>query len=262
MRKALLIGISISGYLYELKNISELLINYYGYRKQDITILCDNGQYRLPTYKEIIRELNQIVTQSNMCDEIWIYYSGHGVFGGSIITHDSNFITKQAIYEQVDKIKCKAIIIFDCCNSGMIGSQLEWNYEWGNIDNKLKMYRNHFKTNLMNPNIYMLCSCSEYETSKDIYDTQEKIHQGAFTTAFLNALNLSYKSNKIQILDLFKKICKEIHNMGIVNQTPTLNCSTPQPNFTFEQRKPVVSIQNSILNNFRKLSRVGIWNHS
>ena len=255
MKKALLIGISIGGFLYEMKHISELLINNYGYRKEDITILCDNGQTKLPTYKEIIRELNQIVKISSSCDEIWIYYSGHGFMGGSIITYDKNFVTKTTIYEHIANIKCKAFIMFDCCNSGSIGAQLEWKFEVEN-DNLATIHNHHWK--IMNSNIMVLCSCSEYETSKEIFDTENKIHQGAFTTAFLNVLN-SCKSNRISILNLFTKICKEIRNMGINHQTPILSCTTAEPVFILERQKPVVSIQKSIMNNFRALnSRMGL----
>lgn len=266
MKRALLIGISIGGFLYEIKNIAELLISDYGYRKEDITILCDNGQYRLPTYQEIIKELNQIVKFSRGCDQIWIYYSGHGLINGSIVTMDNNFITKHTIYNCINEIKCEACILFDCCNSGLIGSQLEWTFDWdlnllgNNPENehnelsKWNIIHNH-SWKIMNPNIVFICSCHENESSKDIYDIKEDIHQGVFTTAFLNAMKKQRKiSSRIHILDLFCKICKEIYfELKVLDQTPTLHCSSSEPRFEFRKQKPPAPVRPSIMNNFRKL---------
>jgi hypothetical protein len=258
MKRALLIGISIGGFLYEIKNMAELLTSDYGYRKEDITILCDNGQYTPPTYKDIHRELNKIVKMSSSCDQIWIYYSGHGLINGSIVTIDQNFITRNEIGKYIQQIRCEACILFDCCNSGKIGSELEWSFEWdmeSHIDHmKWNVIHNH-SWKIMNPKIIFLCSCHASESSKDIYDIKEDIHQGLFTTAFLNVLKRN-KSNKIGILDLFGKIYKEIlFEMKIMDQTPTLHCTIFDPNFVLQKQKPPAVVKPSIMSNFHSLMK-------
>ncbi|KAG7366735.1 caspase domain containing protein [Nitzschia inconspicua] len=84
-RRALLVGINyygqsgqLSGCINDVKNVQKYLVEHQGYRKENVTVLADDGQHPVPTREKIIRGLRQLVAQSNPGDSVYFHYSGHG----------------------------------------------------------------------------------------------------------------------------------------------------------------------------------------
>ena len=79
-KRALLIGINyfnmpdyrLSGCIDDICSMRNMLIDAYGYDKSNIIMLRDDTENRdlMPTYENIMRELNDIVSTNS--DEIWI----------------------------------------------------------------------------------------------------------------------------------------------------------------------------------------------
>ncbi|KAI1412552.1 hypothetical protein F5Y13DRAFT_44114 [Hypoxylon sp. FL1857] len=86
-RKALLIGINYFGQKGELrgcindtKNVSQFLIERYGYKREDMIILTDDQRdpIMIPTKANILRALEWLVSGARPNDALFLHYSGHG----------------------------------------------------------------------------------------------------------------------------------------------------------------------------------------
>lgn len=239
MKRALLI--SIYDFCEEIQKMRELLVNKYGYSYKEIHILS-MVSFNKATYKSILNEFADIEMKSGWFDQLWIYYSGHGIENGSIFTIDQRFITIRQIHDFIRKIKCPTLFIFDCCNSGKICDILEWK----TLKNG-KVIRNH-PWPMTNPDIKILCSCKHNEKSRNVYDTIEHVNQGAFTTALLKVLyGLSYR---ITFTEFYKKIYQELENIGIDDQSPIMGYSSNKI-FEIEPKKSYVDIISTIRNVFK-----------
>ena len=117
---ALLIGINYIGtesQLYGCQNdvikMKDVLINNYGYKEENITMLIDKPEYIQPTASNIITQLNSIYISSSKekINEIYIHYSGHG----------TNIIDK-SMDETDGKDEC--IVPVDYNTSGIITDDL------------------------------------------------------------------------------------------------------------------------------------------
>jgi hypothetical protein len=86
-RKALLIGINYFGQSGELrgcindtKNVSNFLMERYGYKREDMIILTDDQANPVlqPTKQNIIRAMQWLVADAQPNDALFLHYSGHG----------------------------------------------------------------------------------------------------------------------------------------------------------------------------------------
>ncbi|KAL3769130.1 hypothetical protein ACHAWO_007871 [Cyclotella atomus] len=84
-KRALLIGINYTGQEGELsgchndvKHIAQYLQKVHGFKKQNMTVLLDNGKCEEPTYANIMMTLERIARESQPGDTVWLHYSGHG----------------------------------------------------------------------------------------------------------------------------------------------------------------------------------------
>ncbi|KAH8897980.1 hypothetical protein GQ53DRAFT_837696 [Thozetella sp. PMI_491] len=86
-RKALLIGINYFGQQGELRgcindvhNVSNFLIERYGYKREDMVTLTDDQQNAAmqPTRDNIIRAMQWLVAGAQPNDALFLHYSGHG----------------------------------------------------------------------------------------------------------------------------------------------------------------------------------------
>ncbi|KAL9084416.1 MAG: hypothetical protein Q9159_005250 [Coniocarpon cinnabarinum] len=86
-RKALLIGINyfgqrgqLKGCINDVKNMSEYLNGHFGYRREDMVILCDDRRDPMsqPTKANIIRAMHWLVKDARPNDSLFFHYSGHG----------------------------------------------------------------------------------------------------------------------------------------------------------------------------------------
>lgn len=135
MKKALFIEINYGKTPLEtipeikLEILEKILKEKYSYNE---VIYLKEGTTNEPTKKNILETLNNLILESETCDEIWIHYSGHST---TIIDNhnefvergivpldynDSGFISSSDIRNIIDNIKCNSLLILDCCygNSG------------------------------------------------------------------------------------------------------------------------------------------------
>ncbi|KAI0385744.1 caspase domain-containing protein [Hypomontagnella monticulosa] len=86
-RKALLIGINYFGQKGELRgcindtrNVSQFLIERYGYKREDMIILTDDQHdpIMIPTKANILRAMEWLVSGARPNDALFLHYSGHG----------------------------------------------------------------------------------------------------------------------------------------------------------------------------------------
>jgi hypothetical protein len=234
-----------------------MLIDAYGYYKSNIIMLRDDTENPtlMPTYENIIRELNDIASSDS--DEIWIQYSGHGtqfqnktdklLMDDVIVPIDfyKNYIFDYDIYKILLKIRGRAILIFDCCHSGSIAN-LPCTFTVNN-ENIITTNNNNTMTN---PNIYLISGCKDNQTSTDAFNKELSQEVGVFSNAFNECLRDS--NHHIDIMTLYKNICKNIIKNGY-SQRPVLSCSTNTPNYVFSRYcEPHAKINRIITNSFEK----------
>jgi|UniRef100_A0A6C0JRI0 hypothetical protein len=261
MKKALLIGIdyigspklSLNGCINDIITVRNMLIDAYDYDADDIIMLRDDtADFINPTKKNIVDQLTKIVTNSGNLEEFWFQYSGHGsqLQGQNSemknIIIPSNYdidgvIMDSEILHIIQKIRCKAILLFDCCHSGSV-CDMPWSFEYNNVISNTYLKTRINTVKIENPNIYVLSGCRDDQTSADSINILDQ-SAGAFTNAFVECLRASH--HNIKIMDLFKNICLYLLKNGY-SQTPILSSSNENP--TFIIKKP-----NFILTNILKI---------
>jgi len=264
MKLGLLIGINytsepeakLQGCINDIKNMSTILISKYGYDASNITMLRDDDPTKMPTRSAMLSALNDLViaSQSKLCTEVWIHYSGHGSrikdtngdestgLDSIIIPVDyktAGIILDDLIFQYISQIKCPTMIMMDSCNSGTV-CDLEWSFEYLN-GTRFRRTRNSSKIRMIqNPNIIMLSGSKDTETSADIYDPEDKQYEGAFTDAFLRALkNNQYKG---PIWTVYRDTCAGLKKNGYT-QKPMFSGTSSNMNWYF---KPAVFREKTI----------------
>lgn len=86
-RKALLIGVNyfgqrgqLRGCINDVKNMSNYLNGFFGYKREDMVILTDDQQNPMsqPTKANILRAMHWLVKDARPNDSLFFHYSGHG----------------------------------------------------------------------------------------------------------------------------------------------------------------------------------------
>ena len=250
MKKALIIGINykndpsvaLNGCINDLENISYILKNIYGY--SSILQLRDdsNDETKVPTRKNILNELYNLISNSTPEDEIWFHYSGHGsqircVHGDKIDHLDEiivpvDFKTKGYIYDDeifniIKTTKCKTFLMFDCCHSGSI-CELHWMFDCEDGESIIKSV--NIEKQIENPNIFSICGCKNEQTSADAFSSETNEFIGAFTDSFIHVLKTH--NFKIHLLELYVEACNYIKSKGF-KQIPILCSSSMNPEYSF-----------------------------
>lgn len=258
MKKALLIGINytnqdglqLNGCIEDIKYIRNMLIDTYGYKKNDIVMLHDdtNDNDSIPTYENIMYQLNELVSNSSACQEIWIHYSGHGrimfdpndhtKYQDVILPVDfdtTGFIASHDLFNIIKNSKCKTFMMFDCCNSGSV-CELQWSFV--NTEGMcMKMMTP--EREITNPNIFMLGGSKDNQNVNDSPASKSNENVGEFTNAFIECLRDS--DHNIGLFALYEKICDYLISHGNVTQNPVLSSSSEIPMYAFERKMVVVN---------------------
>lgn len=250
MKKALLIGInytiypeiSLLGCIDDVMNIEEILINNLNYDSSDIIKLYDdynNDPDSLPTYYNIISQLSAIIYETDKLEEIFILYSGHGSliqdknkpFSNKNVIFPLDYkefdiINEYELIDMIQHIKCRAILLFDSCQSGSI-CDLRWSFHCDSSMNIIKT------ENISNPifdnnNIYIFSGCKDDQSCIDTYDLSKNEFVGAFTTKFVDCIK-SF-NDEISIIELYKGICNLLYQSGY-SQNPVLSSTNTNPGF-------------------------------
>jgi hypothetical protein len=257
MKKALLIGIryfdisgvTLNGCINDIQNINNMLIDAYDYDSSNIIMLRDDSEeYMQPTRANILLTLDTIVRQTSNLDEIWIHYSGHGSqikdnngdevdgLDDVLVPVDyqtTGYIADDEILIMIKNIKCKAIIIFDCCHSGTI-CDLPWSYEFTSSKDESMEYIKSGNNDVVidNKNIYMISGCKDYQTSADTFDNSSNQFVGALTTSLIDCLR--YNKHDVDIMTLYRDVCVYLLTFGY-KQIPILSSSSTSPDYSFKK---------------------------
>ncbi len=217
-KKALLIGINyygtenqLEGCINDVKNMNNVLVNTFHFNKDNIKILTDEpNSTNIPTRSNILKELNNIISNAVSGDEIFIHYSGHGTQLHSTNNDEKlntdtpnmddalcpcdfdkhpdtqGFIIDDDLRQIVDKlaIGAKLRFIADCCHSGTI-LDLTFLYD----SNKKDFIK--IESELTNSNILSISGCRDNQTSADAYIGNK--NSGALTWAILKGFETALK---------------------------------------------------------------------
>jgi len=215
-----------------------MLIDAYHYDVNNIILLRDDtdDDAKKPTKANILLQMRLLIENDDL-EELWFHYSGHGSqiqdernpneFDDIIVPLDyetEGYITTLDLANQIQNIKCRAIMIFDSCHSGSI-SHLPWNFFYHTSTNLFRKNNTFF---ISNPNIFAFSGCKDNQTSADTYDKISDETVGAFTNAFITCLRKS--NHNISIVQLYINICKYLMAMGYA-QIPVLSSSSDTPNY-------------------------------
>jgi hypothetical protein len=84
-QRALLIGINytgqkgqLSGCHNDVNNVAKYLMDVQGFRKENVTILMDDGIHKTPTKSNILTAYERLVRECRKGDVVFCHYSGHG----------------------------------------------------------------------------------------------------------------------------------------------------------------------------------------
>lgn len=245
VKKALLIGINyyrslqpkLKGCIDDIVNMRNLLVDAYAYDLSDITLLRDDiiNPKLMPTKRNIIDALNNLVANSSTYTEFWFLYSGHGANiekDSVIIPSDysiAGVITDNELYAIFKNTKCRCFLLFDSCNSGNI-VELPWRYEYVSPNQIVKTnVNNHI---LANTEIYLFAGCKETQTCGDIYSQNEAEYVGVFTEAFLTCLRQN--KHEVDLLKLYMDIGTFLFENKRI-QTPIFASSILDPSYSLDR---------------------------
>ena len=62
----------------DVHNINKYLTEVQGFRKENVTILMDDGRHKPPTKAAIMNAFKRVVKESKDGDVVFCHYSGHG----------------------------------------------------------------------------------------------------------------------------------------------------------------------------------------
>lgn len=224
MKKALLIGINylrdpnnqLYGCINDAIQLRNYLIDVLGYKEENITLLRDDMPDLLPTGKRIITELVKLINESYNCSELFFHFSGHGT---NIV--DSNgdeadgrdeclvpsdyrngIITDDLLFEIIKGVKCRLILLMDCCHSGsVLDLKNAYAYDYTKKDVVIEQ---HSRKEINNPNIIMFSGCRDNEYSMDSYFDKYNMPMGVLTNSIIEVM----RNNKIRPLGVYDFYCQ------------------------------------------------------
>ena len=252
VKRAILIGVEysdISGNLYlqgcgnDVFDMREYLVNKLDYKPENICILCDSVHNdaslinKQPTAQNIVEEMLKCIREGVNTEELWIHYSGHGsqktdtnsdeTDGKDEFIIPSDYKTAGVIHDDIlrtliSMIKCRTILVFDCCHSGTI-CDLPYQYD---LSNNVFIKTQEHQTEMVNREIFKISGSRDNQTSLAMYSLETSGYRGACTNALLDIFNYNPDLNIT-----FETLIKEMHKwMKEKNshQRPTLTCSYPE----------------------------------
>ncbi len=93
-QRALLIGINytgqkgqLSGCHNDVNNVAKYLMDVQGFRRENVTILMDDGAHKNPTKSNILTAYKRLVRECREGDVVFCHYSGHG---GRLVDDDED----------------------------------------------------------------------------------------------------------------------------------------------------------------------------
>ncbi len=280
IKRAILIGSNyqatpsakLQGCIHDILNVSYTLVDAYGYKPENITMLRDDVNTALPTRANILTTLRNAMAASASYSELWIHYSGHGtqvkdkngdesgtgIVGGdgmdeAIVPSDfmtAGFITDDEIYAILNTSKCPTLVFFDSCHSG---SACDLPYSINYVNGAFQKSVSSRNTNMTNSQVIMMSGCRDPQTSADAYNDYSKSAEGAFTMTFLTALRKN--DHNADIMKVYGDICAGLIK-GRYTQIPVLSSSVSNPSYVFTRAGPVKTVVQTVYVNTQLSSSV------
>jgi len=235
---------SIIDLVLESANLEEVWLHYSGHGSQIQKQNCDSEK------SEISPKLVRSETLLKSSD-----YNDKNCINGDkmqiLIPVDyktNGCIVDKDLYDMVRRIKCRAILTFDCCHSGTV-CDLPWTTEYQVPDllqnaDRIMLSPEELRKNsplgmlvttrisdayIKNPNIFMFSGCRDDQTSLDTINVMDQ-RSGAFTNALCECLRKSHHNTSI--LSLHKDICIYLLERGY-EQVPVLSSTVETPYHMF-----------------------------
>lgn len=241
-KKAVLIGINykntsseLRGCINDVNNVKSLLISQYKLKESDIIMLTDDTLNNLPTYDNIIKIIDWMVSESNKskCD-LYFHYSGHGTqiidenneeidgLDEGLVPLDyekKGIITDDIINDRLIKRlskNTKMTIVMDCCHSGSI-CDLKYGVKIVNNQDIITKITD----NKSNAKVIMLSGCRDEQTSADAYINSK--NQGALTWSMLEVLKDS--NYRLRIHNFIRRVRNKLQENNY-SQIPEISFSS------------------------------------
>lgn len=145
--RAVLVGINyvgheqgeLSGCHNDALNMKDYIMDVYGFKEENITVLLDDGEHTEPNKENILEAYRTVVAQSEPGDAIFCHYSGHG---GKLKDDDASeeddgydetlvpldyqqvgFIRDDDLFDILVKPLPEGVMatfLMDCCHSGTV----------------------------------------------------------------------------------------------------------------------------------------------
>jgi hypothetical protein len=202
MKYALLIGINyrktrseLRGCINDVNSMKKHLQETRGYLPENIVVLTEDTPKK-PTTRNIMEELDVLISKGIGDAELWLHYSGHGSHtrdrdgdeddgqDETIVPLDfrtGGMITDDQLHDHLGKLpdSCKMYCILDCCHSGTI---LDLKYQYRGDD------RNGIESSepRLKGNIIMISGCMDTQTSADARINGK--WAGAMTTSYIECM--------------------------------------------------------------------------
>ena len=219
-KRGLVIGIDylgtrnqLAGCINDASDVHRTIVEEYNY---DETLLMTDKTELKPTRENICRALKWLCHEREEGEEVlYLHYSGHGGFVYGSKTEEDHkdetivpldFQTQEDIVDDdlhrmiVDPLigsKRHLTAFFDCCHSGT-GIDLKYQYEvkkglFGRRTIRSKTAKQQYSSlsfhkNRSLPNVYFFSGCTDEQTSSDVAASEDVPSHGAFTKAYLSAL--------------------------------------------------------------------------
>jgi len=238
VKRAVLIGIDykndknlqLAGCINDAIAMRNFLIDAYGYKKENITMLRDDGVDGCiaPTRSNILMEIYNTISSSHDEDEVWIHYSGHGTYvydtnrdevdGRDELIVPVDYSTAGCIVDDdlkklLNSAKGIVCITQDSCHSGT-----GWDLPYRFTRNKAKkLVISRESSELRNNNIYMFSGARDNQYAADSYSVDTARNIGAFTDTFIDCLrNRQHTAIFIELMD---DINDQLRKNGFSQQT-------------------------------------------
>lgn len=266
-KSALLIGINyietpsqkLFGCINDCLSMKYFLNDALGYRLDDIKILRDdvNMNEVKPTKENIIRSIRELIYQSKYMDEIWIHYSGHGIYVRDLDKDEKDgydealvpcdvmnkgVILDDYLNELLKDTKCRTIITMDCCHAGS-----SWDIQYVyNLTDKGEIVKECENNKVLeNKEIYMLSGSNDHQTGADYYNSEWKYPMGVFTMVLLDCIRRS--NHNIDIITLYKEINRVLRENNFQQRCLLSSSSSDIPCYMIKREVVKVMIDNGVL---------------
>lgn len=250
-KRALLIGINylknasakLNGCIDDIKNVRGVLMDAYGYSRENIVMLRDDDPAKMPTKANILLALQSIIVKSGVNDEVWIHYSGHGTqlrdingdetdrLDEAIVPVDyltTGMISDDDLFTLLRGIRCRAFLVFDSCHSGSV-CDLQYSIHY--VNGAFSKSVTSAKT-LSNPHVVVMSGCRDAQTSADAYDNSAREFGGALTIALIDSLRKN--QHFADVCKVYNDTCFLLVSSGY-DQIPVLSSSVPDPLLRFSR---------------------------